>query len=41
MKCRHVDYARNVYSDHKLYPLQKYMIRKYAILEKYKYFKIY
>ena len=22
MKCRHVDYVRNVYSDHKLYPLQ-------------------
>ena len=28
MKCRHVDYVRNVYSDHKLYPLHRYMIRK-------------
>ena len=26
MKCRHVDDVRNVYSDHKLYPLHKYII---------------
>ena len=28
MKCRHVDDVRNVYSDHKLYPLHKYMMCK-------------
>ena len=28
MKGRHVDYVRNVYSDHKLYPLHKYMTCK-------------
>ena len=37
MKGRHVDYVRNVYSDHKLYPLQNLLYVKYnnyAILEK-------
>ena len=28
MKGRHVDYVRNVFSDHQLYPLHKYMIYK-------------
>ena len=43
INCRHVDYVRNVYSDHKLDPLQNIWYIKYnkfAILEKDKYINI-
>ena len=41
MKCRHVVYVRNVYSDHKLYPLWYVEYNNYTIVEKDEYIEIY